>query len=64
MAEIRKTWMAPVAQALKELARGQKDLAAEDDRPDPHVNVMIAIEDCTPWSNEHTRPTTLLSLFP
>ncbi len=28
MAEIRKTWMAPVAQALEELACGQKDLAA------------------------------------
>ncbi len=31
MAEIRKTWMAPVAQALEELACGQKDLAAGDD---------------------------------
>lgn len=28
MAEIRKTWMTPVAQALEELACGQKDLAA------------------------------------
>jgi hypothetical protein len=28
MAEIRETWMAPVAQVLEELACGQKDLAA------------------------------------
>jgi hypothetical protein len=40
--------MAAVVQALEDLACGQKDLAAEGNSPDPHIDVVIAIEDYAP----------------